>query len=118
MVKGVRVVNTRDVIGGLQPSIFALIGVCTLIFFSYPKQVQKWKESPPPLRKPTRLQILRSVVFVLLFDGVFSVIFSPSAGCAAINFGIICVLESIAISITILGVKKYSKPSSASNGKV
>lgn len=106
--------NTRDIIGGMQPSIYALIGVCTLIFFSYPKQVQKWKESPPPLRKPTRLQILRSVVFVLLFAGVFSVILSPSAGYAAINFGIICILESVAISITIIRVKKYSKDAGTS----
>jgi len=101
----------RDIISGLQPSLFALTGIGTLFFTSYPKQVKKWKEQPSDPLKLKPLRILQSSLFLLVFASIFSIIFSPSAKYAVINFVIICILYVIYGAIVFGGLKKYSKHS-------
>jgi hypothetical protein len=96
---------------GFQPTVYALIGVGTLLFFSYPRQIKEWKQKPPEIGKVSRLRRWMSFVFGLVFAGVFSIMLSPNGSYAIKNFIIICVIFAIEIAITVHGMKKYSKHS-------
>jgi amino acid transporter len=100
-----------DIMYDFQPTVYALIGVGTLLFFSYPRQIKKWEQEPPKLVKISPLRRLMTIVFGLAFAGVFSIMLSPNGSYAIKNFLIICVIFALEIAITVYGVKKYSKNS-------
>lgn len=95
---------------GFQPSVFALIGVGTSLFIGYPRQVEKWKQKPPEIKKVSALRRWGSFVFGLVFAGVYSILFSPNGSYTIKNFFIVSVLIGIDIAIMVYGMKKYSKP--------
>jgi heme A synthase len=101
--------NVRDVIGGLQPTQYAVIGIGLLVFNEF-KQFKKWKAEPPEPLKIKPLRMLLAIVLFLAFSGVLSIALSPDASYAVLNFAIICVLQAIAATVFMLGRKKYAKP--------
>jgi hypothetical protein len=100
----------RDLIIELQPSMYALIGIGTLIFYEHPKLVKKWKKTPPTMKKVKLWRRILSILVIIFTAGFMSILFSSNSKYAIINFAIISTLYTLYLVFFMSETKKYSKP--------